>query len=62
MGWVEWDLSNHPVPNLCHGLAAIHQHRLPRAPFNLALNAFRDGHSSLGSLNCILKGQLRDEE
>jgi len=47
MDWVGRELKAHPVPTPCHGLAAPHQLRLPRAPSNLALSTSRDGHSQL---------------
>jgi len=52
MGWVGRDFKAHPTPAPCHGLAALHQIRLPRAPYNLALVTFRDvtGIAPLGNL------------
>ena len=46
MDWVGRELKAHPVPTPCHGLAAPHQLRLPRAPSNPALGTSRDGAST----------------
>jgi len=51
MAWIGRDFRDHPVLPNAMGRAASHQLRLPRAPSNRALGAFRDGApiASLGS-------------
>jgi len=46
MAQVGRDLKAHPAPTPCHGLAAPHQLRLPRAP-SMVLSTSRDGHPQL---------------
>jgi len=46
MVWAQWNLKDNPVTIPCHGLAAPHQLRLPRAP-TMALGTSRDGAPTL---------------
>lgn len=52
LAWAGRDNKAHPIPTPYCCLVTTHQIRLPKAPYNLASNASRDGASHLLWPNC----------